>query len=41
MLAFKTGARTAPGGAPMQPVVAYLGLDDMIAAAAYAGSLEP
>jgi cytochrome c553 len=41
LLAFKTGTRAAPGGAAMQPVVAYLGLDEMIAVAAYAGSLEP
>jgi cytochrome c553 len=41
LLAFKKGTRAAPGGAAMQPVVAYLGLDDMIAVAAYAGSLEP
>jgi cytochrome c553 len=41
LLAFKTGTRAAPRGAAMQPVVAYLGLDEMIAVAAYAGSLEP
>jgi cytochrome c553 len=39
LLAFKTGARAAPAGAPMQAVVAGLQLRDMIAAAAYAASL--
>ena len=41
LLAFKAGTRAAPRGAAMQPVVAHLGLDEMIAVAAYAASLEP
>jgi cytochrome c553 len=41
LLAFRAGTRSAPAGAPMQPVVATLSVDDMIAAAAYAASLEP
>ena len=41
LLAFRTGTRNAPSGAPMRPVVANLDLDDMIAVSAYAGSLEP
>jgi cytochrome c553 len=41
LAAFRTGARSTPAGAPMRAVAASLGLDDMIAAAAYAGSLDP
>jgi cytochrome c553 len=41
LLAFRTGARSAATGAPMMPVVAPMNVDDMIAAAAYAASLEP
>jgi cytochrome c553 len=40
-LAFRTGARASASGAPMLPVVARLDVDDMIAIAAYVGSLEP
>ncbi|MFO1393929.1 MAG: c-type cytochrome [Steroidobacteraceae bacterium] len=41
LVAFRTGARNAPAGAPMQPVVAGLTLDDMIAVAAYAATQQP
>jgi cytochrome c553 len=41
LLAFRTGARASASGAPMLPVVARLDVDDMIAIAAYVGSLEP
>ncbi|MDB4875370.1 MAG: cytochrome c class [Gemmatimonadetes bacterium] len=41
LLAFKTGRRAAPASAPMRDVAATLSLDDMIAAAAYAGSRKP
>jgi len=41
LLAFKTGSRATAAGAPMRDVVAPLGIDDMIAAAAYAGSRQP
>ena len=41
LLAFRTGARSAATGAPMMPVVALMNVDDMVAAAAYAASLEP
>jgi cytochrome c553 len=41
LVAFRTRARQAPAGLPMQPVVDGLDLRDMIAAAAYAGSLPP
>lgn len=41
LLAFRTGARAASSGVPMQPVVARLDVDAMIAIAAYVGSLEP
>jgi cytochrome c553 len=41
LLSFKVGTRAAPAGAAMRSVVDHLDLDDMIAAAAYAGSLEP
>ena len=41
LLAFKTGTRSSPVSAPMRDVAATLGIDDMIAAAAYAGSRSP
>ncbi len=41
LVAFRTGARDAPTGQPMQLVVARLELDDMIALAAYLGSRPP
>ena len=41
LLAFRSGARSAEAGAPMMPVVALMSVDDMIATAAYAASLEP
>jgi cytochrome c553 len=41
LMAFRIGTRATPAGAPMQPVVTMLSIEDMIAVAAYAGSLEP
>jgi cytochrome c553 len=41
LIGFKTGVRANSNGAPMRAVAAKLSLDDMIAAAAYAASLEP
>jgi cytochrome c553 len=41
LVAFRTRARLTAEGMPMQPVVDGLGLRDMIATAAYAGSLPP
>jgi cytochrome c553 len=41
LVALRTGARLGAAGAPMQPVVDALTLEEMIAAAAYAGSLPP
>ena len=41
LAAFRTRARHGAAGAPMQPVVDALTLEEMIAAAAYAGSLPP
>jgi cytochrome c553 len=41
LVAFRTRARNTPAGAPMQPVVDALALEDMIAAAAYAAALPP
>ena len=41
LLAFRTGARATSTGAPMQSVASSLNLDEMIAVAAYAGSLRP
>lgn len=38
---FKHGARAGTGAAPMRAVAEQLSLDDMIAAAAYIGSLDP
>ena len=41
LLAFRTGARASAAAAPMRMVTAELSLAEMIAVAAYAGSLEP
>jgi cytochrome c553 len=41
LIGFRTGARAGPAAQPMREETAGLTLDDMIAAAAYAGSLEP
>ncbi|HWZ60945.1 MAG TPA: hypothetical protein VNW46_18310 [Gemmatimonadaceae bacterium] len=41
LIAFRTGARSTPASTPMGLVAATLTLNDMIAAAAYAGSLSP
>lgn len=41
LVAFRTGARDAPTSAPMREVAARLTLEDMVAAAAYAGSRAP
>ena len=41
LIGFKTGARGGAASAPMQKVVAGLSVEDMIAVAAYAGSLRP
>lgn len=41
LLAFKTGARSTPASLPMNNVASKLSLDDMIAVAAYEGSLKP
>jgi cytochrome c553 len=41
LVAFRTGARGGDASAPMQPVVSMLEIGDMIAVAAYAGSLPP
>jgi cytochrome c553 len=41
LLALQTGARAGVGAALMKTVVAGIGLDDMVAAAAYAASLPP
>jgi cytochrome c553 len=41
LLAFKTGARSTPASQPMQAVAGGLSVADMIAVAAYAGSLTP
>jgi cytochrome c553 len=41
LLGFRTGARSGPAAQPMRDEVAGLTLDDMIAAVAFAGSLEP
>lgn len=41
LIGFRTGARSGPAAQPMRAEMAGLTLDDMIAAAAYAGSLEP
>jgi cytochrome c553 len=41
LIAFQTGARAGITGQPMLPVVAELPMNDMIAVAAYAASLDP
>ena len=41
LVGFRTGARAGSTSAPMQAVVAQLEIDDMVAVAAYAGSLKP
>jgi len=41
LLAFNAGTRSTPAAAPMRDVASRLTLDDMIAVAAYAGSLRP
>ena len=41
LVALRTGARQVPSGATMRPVVDNLTLEDMIAVAAYAGSVDP
>ncbi len=41
LFAFKAGTRASATAAPMRAVVAGLTVDDMIAAAAYAGSVRP
>jgi cytochrome c553 len=41
LVAFRTGARATPASAPMREVASNLSIDDMVAAAAYAGSRKP
>jgi cytochrome c553 len=41
LVAFRTGARDAATSAPMREVAARLTIEDMVAAAAYAGSRAP
>lgn len=41
LIAFRTGARAGPLSAPMHDVVGRLSVEDMISAAAYAGSRTP
>lgn len=41
LFAFRTGARSASSGMPMQPVVARLDVEAMIAIAGYVGTLDP
>jgi cytochrome c553 len=41
LIAFRTGARDTPASAPMREVAATLSIEDMVAAAAYAGSRAP
>jgi cytochrome c553 len=41
LVAFRTGARDAPSAGPMKLVVAQLDVDEMIALAAYVGSVPP
>jgi cytochrome c553 len=41
LIAFRTGARNGATSAPMRDVVATMTIDDMVAAAAYAGSRAP
>jgi cytochrome c553 len=41
LIGFRTGARAGTGSTAMRQIASQLGLDDMIAVAAYAGSLRP
>ena len=41
LVAFRTGARSTPASAPMREFASGLSLEDMVAAAAYAGSRRP
>ena len=41
LIGFKTGTRNASNSGPMKSVVSTMNLDDMMAAVAYAGSLQP
>ena len=41
LIAFRTGARTTSASVPMQLVTAALGINEMVAVAAYAGSRAP
>jgi cytochrome c553 len=41
LVAFRMGARATPASAPMQEMAARLSIEDMVAAAAYAGSRKP
>lgn len=41
LFAFKAGTRVSPATAPMRAVASGLTVDDMIAAAAYVGSVRP
>jgi cytochrome c553 len=41
LIAFRIGTRATVAGAPMAAVAAWLGLDEMIAVVAYAGSRPP
>jgi len=41
LVAFHTGARATPVTAPMNEVASKLSLEDMVSAAAYAGSRRP
>jgi hypothetical protein len=41
LIAFRTGARSGATSAPMREVAAAMTIDDMVSAAAYAGSRAP
>jgi len=41
LIQFQDGSRSGPAAAPMQQIATTLGVDDMIAAAAYAASRKP
>jgi len=41
LIAFRTGARDTPAAAPMREVAATMSIEEMVAAAAYAGAREP
>ena len=41
LVGFRTGARATPASAPMREVAARLSIDDMVAAAAFAGTRRP